>query len=285
MNRSRVLPARLLGRTQGGGRAEVLYLFPEPGTADHFRAMVRPGRRLPLDARVHLDADTACRVVMVHPDGARTMRFEGTPDPIATLQRLGHLPLPPYIDRADTPLDRERYQTIYAKEAGSVAAPTAGLHFTEQILDRVRAKGVQLAEVVLHVGPGTFARVDAEDVEDHKVSPEAILVPEETARAYAQARERQARVIAVGTTTARTLETMVEGNRLRSGAAETSLVIHPGYKFKAVDALITNFHLPMSSLLFLVSAFAGREQTLAAYATAIKEKYRFYSYGDAMFIQ
>lgn len=285
VNRSRVLPARLLGKTAGGGQAEVLYLFPEPTIPDHFRAMVRPGRRLRVGAVVHLDPDTACRVVAVHPDGARTIRLEGTPDAIATLQRLGHLPLPPYIDRAPTPLDRERYQTIYAKEGGSIAAPTAGLHFTHSLLDRIRAKGVHVAEVVLHVGPGTFARVDVDDVADHKVPPEAIFVPEETARAFALARERNARVIAVGTTTARTLETMADGKGLRSGRAETSLVIHPGHEFRAVDALITNFHLPMSSLLFLVSAFAGRDRILAAYAAAVKENYRFYSYGDAMFIR
>ena len=280
-----MLPARLLGTTRGGGRAEVLYLFPEPTNQAHFRALVRPGRRLGVDALVHFDAETKCRVLAIHPDGARTMCFDSPSEAIAILHRLGHLPLPPYIDRADTPLDHERYQTVYAREAGSVAAPTAGLHFTEQLLDRIRARGVEIQEIVLHVGPGTFARVDAEDVGDHRVPPETVLVPKETAQAFARARNRGSRVIAVGTTTVRTLETMWEGGTLRSGPSRTDLVIHPGYSFKAVDALITNFHLPMSSLLFLVSAFGGRENVLAAYAKAIEEKYRFYSYGDAMFIR
>ncbi len=284
VNRSRVLPARLLGRTSGGGRAEVLYLFPEPAGDDTFRAMVRPGRKLKAGAVVTLGDHDRCRVIAVHPDGARTMKFEGQTSVLDLLQRIGHLPLPPYIDRADGPLDRERYQTIYAREPGSVAAPTAGLHFTNAVLDGIRERGATVREIMLHVGPGTFARVDVDEIADHRVAPEKFFVPEETAEAYARARALGHRVIAVGTTTVRTLETVVHEGRLKSGPGETDLVVRPGHRFQAVDALVTNFHLPKSSLLFLVAAFAGREAVLSAYAEAIRSGYRFYSYGDAMFI-
>lgn len=284
VNRSRVVPARLLGRTAGGGRAEVLYLFPEPTNPAHFRALVRPGRKLKEGAEVRLGENERCLVVVVHPDGARTMRFDGPTKVLDLLNQLGHLPLPPYIDRADTPLDRERYQTIYAREPGSVAAPTAGLHFTEDVMNKLRRRGVLIHEILLHVGPGTFARVDADDIADHRVPPEPFHVPDETADAFARTRERGNRVIAVGTTTVRTLETAVRGDRLVAGAGETTLVVRPGHRFQAVDALVTNFHLPQSSLLFLVSAFAGIDETRAAYAEAIRAGYRFYSYGDAMFV-
>jgi S-adenosylmethionine:tRNA ribosyltransferase-isomerase len=284
VNRSRVLPARLLGHTAGGGRAEVLYLFPEPTNPDHFRALVRPGRKLKEGAEVRLGESERCLVVAAHPDGARTMRFVGSTKVLDLLNQLGHLPLPPYIDRADTPLDRERYQTIYAREPGSVAAPTAGLHFTEGVIDRLRKKGVEVQEIILHVGPGTFARVDAEDIADHRVPPEPYLVPEDTAAAHTRARRNGRRVVAVGTTTVRTLESAFRDGELRSGPGETDLVIRPGHTFASIDALVTNFHLPKSSLLFLVSAFAGIENIRAAYAEAISERYRFYSYGDAMFI-
>ncbi len=212
------------------------------------------------------------------------MKFEGGVRVLDLLLKLGHLPLPPYIDRADTPIDRERYQTVYAREPGSVAAPTAGLHFTEPLLDRIREKGVRVHEIMLHVGPGTFARVDADDIDDHRVPPEPFQVPQETADAYARARKQRNRVIAVGTTTVRTLEAAVRGDRLAAGEGETDLVIRPGHRFLAVDALVTNFHLPKSSLLFLVSAFAGVDEIRAAYTEAIGAGYRFYSYGDAMFI-
>jgi S-adenosylmethionine:tRNA ribosyltransferase-isomerase len=212
------------------------------------------------------------------------MRFEGQANVIDLLQRLGRLPLPPYIDRADGPLDRDRYQTVYAREPGSVAAPTAGLHFTQALLERVRERGATVQEIMLHVGPGTFARVDAEDIDGHRVPPEPTFIPEETAEAYARAREGGRRVIAVGTTTVRTLESSLRDGRLAAGHGETDLVIRPGHSFRAIDALVTNFHLPQSSLLFLVAAFAGREAILRAYAEAVRSRYRFYSYGDAMLI-
>ena len=212
------------------------------------------------------------------------MRFEGKGDILELLETQGRLPLPPYIDRDEGPMDRDRYQTIYAKEPGSVAAPTAGLHFTEALLNRLRGRGVLVREIMLHVGPGTFSRVHTENIAEHRVLPERFLVPEETAEAYATARARGHRVIAVGTTTVRTLESVASQGRLAAGPGETDLVVRPGHRFQAIDALVTNFHLPKSSLLFLVSAFAGRETILNAYAEAIRLDYRFYSYGDAMFI-
>ncbi|MBK5257446.1 MAG: tRNA preQ1(34) S-adenosylmethionine ribosyltransferase-isomerase QueA [Vicinamibacteria bacterium] len=284
VNRSRVVPARLLGTTRGGGRAEVFYLFPEPTDPTTFRAFVRPGRKLPIGAVVRLGGPDSCTVVAVHPDGARTMRFEGHSNLLETVQRLGHLPLPPYIDRAAGPLDQDRYQTVFAKEPGSVAAPTAGLHFTEALLARLRDKGVLIHEIMLHVGPGTFARVHAANIDEHRVPPEAFFVPDETAKAYAATKAGGHRVIAVGTTTVRTLESVAQPGGIKAGAGETNLMIRPGHRFQTIDAMITNFHLPKSSLLFLVSAFAGREAVLHAYGVAISEGYRFYSYGDAMFI-
>jgi S-adenosylmethionine:tRNA ribosyltransferase-isomerase len=284
VNRSRVLPARLLGQLTTGGQAEILYMFPEPGDSDHFRALVRPGRRLKIGAVVHLAPDETCRVTAIHADGSRTVRHEGRTSILDLMRGIGHLPLPPYIDRADTPLDHERYQTIYAKDAGSIAAPTAGLHFTDALLRKLEARGVLVHEITLHVGPGTFARVDAEEIEDHVVQKERFFVPDATAQAFVQARARGSRVIGVGTTTVRTLETVWAAGGLRTGPGETDLVIRPGHSFRAVDAMITNFHLPKSSLLFLVSAFAGRESILAAYRAAIAQNYRFYSYGDAMLI-
>ena len=201
------------------------------------------------------------------------------------LERLGHIPLPPYIKRADRPEDRARYQTVYAREPGSVAAPTAGLHFTDRLFGRLQARGIELAQVLLHVGPGTFRPVQVEDVAEHTVPPEPFLLPEATATAIARARERGRRVVAVGTTTTRVLETCADpSGRVAAGEGETALVIAPPFAFGVVQALVTNFHLPRSSLLLLVAAFAGRERILAAYAAALREGYRFYSYGDAMLL-
>jgi S-adenosylmethionine:tRNA ribosyltransferase-isomerase len=291
-NRSRVFPARLLGRREGGGAAEILLVRRHgPETWD---ALVRPGRRLRPGALVEIGA--GFRVRVEPPAGGadagagrgptRRVRLllDGL-EPEDALERHGHVPLPPYIDRPDAPSDRERYQTVYAREPGSVAAPTAGLHFTEEVLERLRLRGVERAEVVLHVGPGTFRPVEVRDVRAHRVDPEPFLVPEETAAAVGRAREEGRRVVAVGTTATRVLESALDAaGRLQPGGGETDLVIVPGFRFRAVDALVTNFHLPCSSLLLLVSAFAGREHVLAAYAEAVRERYRFYSYGDAMFL-
>ncbi len=301
-NRSRVFPARLIGRRAKGGRAEILLVRRRAdGTWD---AMLRPGRRLregtlvdvASDLKVRIEASappaTASRVGTPGetPGGAENVlrRVSLLPDGSSeesALERHGHPPLPPYIHREDRPSDRERYQTVYAREPGSVAAPTAGLHFTQALLARLEARGVERAEVVLHVGPGTFRPVEVEDVRDHRVDAERYLVPEETAASLARARREGRRVVAVGTTVTRVLETaMSPSGELRSGEGETSLVIVPGHRFAAVDALVTNFHLPGSSLLLLACAFAGRARLLAAYGEAVRERYRFYSYGDAMLI-
>jgi S-adenosylmethionine:tRNA ribosyltransferase-isomerase len=292
MNRSRVFPARLLGTRSGGGEAEVFLIRPLPDGS--WEALLRPARRLRPGDVVTLGDGSGVRIESgpVAWDGRRRVRLlaepSGADDAQAdwqTIDKLGHVPLPPYIRRADGAHDRQRYQTVFARERGSVAAPTAGLHFTHELLDRLHERGIATTEIVLHVGPGTFAPVQCEEVEDHKVAPEAFEIPEEAAAAIRGARERGGRVIAVGTTATRALESRAHADRTVSpGAGETDLVILPGHHFTIVDGLITNFHLPRSSLLLLVSAFAGRERVLAAYREAIALGYRFYSYGDAMLI-
>jgi S-adenosylmethionine:tRNA ribosyltransferase-isomerase len=219
------------------------------------------------------------------PDGRRGVLPLSEGEPVEeALERLGHTPLPPYVDRPDRPEDRERYQTVYAREKGSVAAPTAGLHFTKGLLDRLRERKIDVAEVLLHVGPGTFQKVKVSEVEEHRVAAEPFEIPEESARAHRACRARGGRILAVGTTTTRALETAGRDGALEAGRGETDLVITPGYGFLAIDSLLTNFHLPRSSLLLLVSALAGRERILHAYDVAIQKGYRFYSYGDAMLI-
>jgi S-adenosylmethionine:tRNA ribosyltransferase-isomerase len=285
LNRSRVFPARLLGRREGGGAAELLLVAPRPDGS--WEALARPSRRLRPGTRVRVAEDLEVLVEADLPDPARkTVRLEArAADAWAAIERHGHTPLPPYIRRPDRREDRERYQTVYAREVGSVAAPTAGLHFTPSLLDALAQHGIERAEVVLHVGPGTFRPVQVEDVAAHRIEAEPFWVPEEAAAAVRRARARGGRVVAVGTTTTRLLESRAaEGGEVRPGRGATDLVIVPGHRFRAVDALLTNFHLPRSSLLLLVAAFAGRERVLAAYGEAIKAGYRFYSYGDAMLI-
>jgi S-adenosylmethionine:tRNA ribosyltransferase-isomerase len=289
-NRSRVFPARLCGRRPGGGAAEILLVRPLGG--GHWEALVKPGRRLKAGTRVTLDGGLEATLgeSVTPPDHllAPLRRVslhsaEGGVD--AALERVGRVPLPPYIRRPASPLDRERYQTVYAREGGSVAAPTAGLHFSPRLLERLEARGVDRAEVVLHVGPGTFQPVKARRVEDHVVPAEPFQLPQETAAAVARARRRGGRIIAVGTTTTRVLETCALPDRnVRAAEGATSLAIVPGFSFQVIDGLVTNFHLPRSSLLLLVAALAGRENVLAAYAEAVAEGYRFYSYGDATFV-
>jgi S-adenosylmethionine:tRNA ribosyltransferase-isomerase len=285
VNRSRVFPARLVGTRAGGGKAEVL-LLKDLGGGD-WEAFVRPGRRLrPGDVvQVGRGVEVVVESAAVGPEARRRVHVRAE-DHARALEDVGHIPLPPYIRRPDRPADRERYQTIYAKETGSVAAPTAGLHFTQVVMDALRARGVATAEIVLHVGPGTFRPVTVEDVARHRVEAEAFVVPKETAAALSEARSRGGRVVAVGTTVVRTLETAArDDGTVAAGAGETDLVIVPGHAFRAVDVLVTNFHLPRSSLLLLVAAFAGRERVLGAYAEAVRRGYRFYSYGDAMFVE
>lgn len=287
VNRSRVLPARILGRRRNGGPAEVLLLRPLSAPGE-WEALLRPGRRLRTGDPVRVDDDLTITVSSgpVGADARRRVRLESKAGDIpSALTRAGHVPLPAYVERPDDPADRERYQTIYAREEGSVAAPTAGLHFTDALLKRLQDRGIERADVLLHVGPGTFRPVKATRVEEHRVDPEPFLVPEETARAVRAARARRGRVVAVGTTTVRALETVSRGDgTVSAGEGETDRVIVPGFAFGVVDALVTNFHMPRSSLLLLVAAFAGREPVLAAYAAAVRQGYRFFSYGDATLV-
>jgi len=281
LNVSRVIPARLLGTREGGQPAELL-LVREAGDGS-WLALVHPGGKLKPGRRVRFGPDSVAEIEEVLGGGLRRVRFVGDLDARATLAKYGAVPLPPYIRRAPTPADVERYQTVYAKDDGSVAAPTAGLHFTPALLDAIRRKGAAVAELDLHVGPGTFKPVEDEDLTRHQMHAEAYAISDAAARAINERRAAGGRVWAVGTTTVRTLETVTDdGGRVHAGAGETAVFIHPPYRFKGVDRLVTNFHLPRSTLLMLVCAFGGYEHVMAAYADAVRENYRFYSYGDAM---
>ena len=290
VNDTRVFPARLLGRrVPSGGAVECLLL--SRGDAGTWSALVHPGQKLRPGARILFERDGTRlqgEILARHFHGRRTIRLwsdEGD-DIDDAIDRIGHVPLPPYIVRADRPSDRQRYQTVYARVRGSVAAPTAGLHLTEHLLETMRAGGVGTTAITLHVGYGTFKPVRAARVEDHQVDPEVFEVHDTAARTIADTRRAGHRVIAVGTTTTRALESLsLDENGIGApSCGETRLFIHPGHHFRIVQGLLTNFHLPRSSLLMLVAAFAGRERVLAAYREAIREGYRFYSYGDAMLI-
>ncbi len=290
LNNTKVFPARLLGtRLPGGGAVECLLLRDEgDGT---WEALVHPGQRLKEGARIVLERDGSRlfgEVLARRFFGRRSVRLwtEDGSDIGAAIERIGHIPLPPYIRRDDRPSDRERYQTVYARETGSIAAPTAGLHFTDDVLDDLSARGIERAEITLHVGYGTFKPIRAERIEEHVVDPERYTVDAEAAAALTRARAEGRRIIAVGTTTVRVLESLSEsgGGEIQPRAGETNLFIRPGHEFRLVDGLVTNFHLPQSSLLVLVAAFAGRERILDAYRAAVEQGYRFYSYGDAMLI-
>jgi S-adenosylmethionine:tRNA ribosyltransferase-isomerase len=283
VNDSRVIPARLLARRRGGGAAEVLLVGREEDGV--WRALVRPGQRIRAGARLALGGEDAIHILEHLAGGARRVRLEGEGGDEAIILRRGHMPLPPYIAREDDARDRERYQTVYAREPGSVAAPTAGLHFTPAVLKTLAERGAQLARLTLHVGPGTFRPVTTDDPSRHRLDAEAYVLPAATAEAIAGARARGSRVWAVGTTVARALETRATAaGAVQPGAGWTSLFIRPGFTFRVVDRLLTNFHLPRSTLLMLVCAFAGTERVLAAYREAVRHRYRFYSYGDAMVV-
>ena len=313
LNDTRVFPARLVGRrVPSGGAVECLLLrkLPTPNSAtpndpslgignwalgveqgEAWECLMHPGQKLKPGARVLFEGDDLRlhgEVEGRHFHGRRTIRlWSDTGAAVADLvERIGHIPLPPYIARPDESSDRERYQTVYARAAGSVAAPTAGLHFTERVLDDLRARGVEQASVTLHVGYGTFKPVRVEDVDQHEVDPEVYTVSLSTAEALTKALQDGRRVIAVGTTTTRALESLTvdPSGRVQPSAGSTALFIHPGHRFRVVQGLVTNFHLPRSSLLMLVAAFTGRERILAAYREAVERRYRFYSYGDAMLI-
>jgi S-adenosylmethionine:tRNA ribosyltransferase-isomerase len=290
VNDTKVMAARLLGRRDpSGGAVECLLLRRVEGAV--WEALMHPGQKLKPGARVRFEGATGvlyAEVLAQHFFGRRTIRLEaeGDADVDALVDTLGHMPLPPYIRRPDTLADRDRYQTVFARSRGSIAAPTAGLHFTSEILDALSARGVEQAEITLHVGYGTFKPVRVERIEDHVVDPEPYEIPESTAASIARAKREGRRVVAVGTTTTRALEDAARrGNgSVAAGKGIATVFIHPGHVFRAIDGLVTNFHLPSSSLLMLVAAFAGREAVLDAYREAVAERYRFYSYGDAMLI-
>ena len=289
VNDTRVLPARLLGRIDGTARdVEVLLLHPVDPAGQDWAALLRPARCCPVGTTVVLGDGIACATVTAREDlGRAQVRLDGVGRVEDFLAAHGFPPLPPYIRRYRKPggEDWARYQTVYATRPGAVAAPTAGLHFTEELLAGIQAQGIELHRVTLHVGPGTFRPVRVERVAEHRVEPERFEVSEATATAVARARREGRRVVAVGTTTVRALEMAARRDgRVAAGAGWTDLTIVPGHEFRAVDVLLTNFHLPRSSLLLLVSAFAGRERVLRAYAHAVAAGYRFYSYGDAMLI-
>ncbi|WP_369742661.1 tRNA preQ1(34) S-adenosylmethionine ribosyltransferase-isomerase QueA [Pseudidiomarina sp. PP-1MA] len=285
-NDTRVIPARLLGEKVSGGKVEVLV----ERIIDEHRAWVhlRSNRSPKAGARMILEG--AVEVEMLGRNDALFELYFHTEQPLLeVLEQFGHMPLPPYIDRPDEASDKERYQTVYNKKPGAVAAPTAGLHFDETILQQLRAKGVEFAYVTLHVGAGTFQPVRVDNITEHHMHSEYAEVPEQTVAAIAATRARGGRVIAVGTTSVRSLESAAQaakkaGTELAPFFADTDIFIYPGYEFQLVDAMITNFHLPESTLIMLVSAFAGQAQVMAAYAAAVAEKYRFFSYGDAMFV-
>ena len=302
VNDTRVIPARIFGRRLGGGPGEgarIELLLVERTGEREWEALARPGRRTRPGARLDFGGGAGtdesegggrltAEVIAKAEDGRHRVRFSEEVEP--HLPRIGHVPLPPYIKRADEAADRERYQTVYARRPGAIAAPTAGLHLSAELLAELRAAGIETAAVTLHVGIGTFKPVTTELVHEHRMDEERWEVPEETAAALRRVRQRGGRVVAVGTTVVRTLESAAlksdtaagSGAEISAGSGRTGLFITPGFRFRAVDVLLTNFHLPRSTLLMLVAAFAGRERVLAAYREAIAEGYRFYSYGDAM---
>ncbi len=334
LNNTKVLPARLFGHRSGSraqrlstqnpaakdflrGRVEVLLTRQLSADPPQWEALVHPGRKLGLGERIYFGGDAdesshelAAEIVGRGTFGERRLRFDSVDDFFGVLDRIGHIPLPPYIDRSDTPSDRESYQTIYAKPLGSVAAPTAGLHFTPEILERIRERGIETAEITLHVGLGTFQPVREEVVEEHKLHREWYEISADAAQRIQRARDAGRRIVAVGTTTVRTLEfaarqttpagrvprsslLLARAGRLQNDpdghitaqSGEADIFIYPGFEFRMVGAMLTNFHLPKSTLLMLVAAFAGRERILQAFEHAVRRGYRFYSYGDCMFIE
>ena len=323
-NNTKVFPARLFGHRSGSraqpvsaqnpaaadflrGRVEVLLTKQLTVEPVEWEALVHPGRKLGVGERLYFGGEAredshelAAEIVGRGAFGERHLRFDPVDDFFGIVQRIGHVPLPPYIDRPDTPSDREQYQTVYAKPIGSVAAPTAGLHFTEEVLDRIRQRGIETAEITLHVGLGTFQPVREAVVEEHKLHREWYEISQEAAERIQRARDAGRHVVAVGTTTVRTLEFAArqrlppkqkklgwgtQDGRIAAQSGEADIFIYPGFEFRVVGAMLTNFHLPKSTLLMLVAAFAGRDQTLRAYEHAVRKQYRFYSYGDCMFVE
>ena len=284
LNNSRVLPARLLGqRLPGGGACEILLLIDRGDKV--WECLVRPGKKMRPGARVSFgNGELTAEIVGEVEGGNRLVRFDYEGIFLEVLERLGKMPLPPYIK--EELQDQERYQTVYSKVLGSAAAPTAGLHFTPELLEKIASKGIGIGYVTLHVGLGTFRPVKEEEITDHEMHSEFCTIPQETADLINRTKAGGGRCICVGTTSCRTLESWAaEDGHMEAKAGWTNIYIYPGYRFKVMDGLVTNFHLPESTLIMLVSAFAGREQVLAAYAEAVKERYRFFSFGDAMFLR
>ena len=292
LNNSKVLPARLYGIKDGTG-AKVEFLLIKRIDGDRWETMVRPGKRLKPGDSVMFSEDPLLKADIIDygNDGTRIVEFSYDGIFMERLEEIGSMPLPPYIERQSENEDRDRYQTVYCREEGSVAAPTAGLHFTEELLEKAKAKGVELAYVTLHVGIGTFRPVKCENIEDHSMHFEEYHIDEETADTINRAKAEGRRVISVGTTSTRTVESAAYFDeekgcwQVRSGENSTGIFIYPGYEFRIIDSLITNFHLPKSTLLMLISALYDREKILEVYQEAIRERYRFFSYGDAMFIE
>jgi S-adenosylmethionine:tRNA ribosyltransferase-isomerase len=305
LNNTRVFPARLYGRRSGEyqprssrapayselpqRRVEVLLTRQISQQPNEWECLVRPGRKIGLGEKLFFDdEDLQAEVTARGNFGERRIRFQPVADFFGLIERFGHVPLPPYIRRPDNSADRDRYQTVYAREPGSVAAPTAGLHFTQEILDRIRRRGIETAEITLHVGLGTFQPVRAEQVEEHHIHREAFSILGSAAQAINRALDSRRRIVAVGTTAVRALEFAAQqfGNGgLQPGSGDADIFIYPGFQFRIVSALLTNFHLPQSTLLMLVSAFGGKDLVLAAYQHAVEQRYRFYSYGDCMLVE
>lgn len=280
LNDTKVFPCRLLARKSGGGKAEI-FLLSEKGR-NLWEALVKGG--VSMRKRLSIASGIEAEVIDEHADGVRTVRFHGITDVRTVLHDIGKTPLPPYIKHDPSHTDRERYQTVYAAREGAVAAPTAGLHFTGELLEKLTAKGIEFAAVTLHVGPGTFQPVRVAAITEHRMLPERYSISDHAAASINRARAEGRRVIAVGTTSVRTIESASPDGAVIAREGNSELFIYPGYRFKVTTGIITNFHLPKSTLIMLISALAGRETVLSAYRTAVAEKYRFYSYGDAMMI-
>lgn len=285
MNDTRVIPARLFGVKESGGRVELFLLKKMAGDNVVWEALLRGSKRFKEGQKIILESGMFAEVIGRGDDESWLIQFSGVEVFDSWLEKVGHIPLPPYFQREDETLDRERYQTVVASVPGAVAAPTAGLHFTHNLIDALKSKGVNIATVTLHTGLGTFKPVRVERVEDHRIHCEKYIIPEETVSVISSTKKAGGRLIAIGTTSARALEYVADDSgKILPGAGEADIFIYPGYRFKVVDALLTNFHLPESTLLMLISAFAGKEFALSAYQEAVRRKFRFYSYGDAMFI-
>lgn len=285
INETRVIPARLFGtRSSTGAKIQVFLHQRMATTAEEWKVLMRPAKKGPVGERIEF-GDLACEVIQDLGEGEKIVRFDLSGEEFQNaLERIGKIPLPPYIDRETEDSDRERYQTVYASEPGAVAAPTAGLHFTPELLDQIELSGVGIARITLHTGLGTFKPVETEDITAHKMHEEAFSVSAEASERINRTRASGGRIVAVGTTTVRTLETVTHNGVTQPESGTTSIFIYPPYEFKAVDAIVTNFHMPRSTLLVMVSAFAGREFVLEAYRHAVESGYRFFSYGDAMLI-